>query len=116
MSIPHTQEPLGKVAPYIIPSHAGESISLPGTKSTVRILASAAETERLISVFHFDGVTGDPAGFHYHNHAHDVFMCTRGRQKLWIGDMCRILNPGDFASVPPVRSRWSSYSYRLFAV
>lgn len=102
MAIPRLNEPPGKPEPYIIPPYAGEAITIPGTKSVVRILASAKETDRLISVFRMDGVTGDPVGFHYHEHAHDVFMCTKGRMKVSIDDQCRILGPGDFAYAPPV--------------
>ncbi|CVL05060.1 related to dioxygenase [Fusarium mangiferae] len=101
MSIPRSDKPAGASTPYIIPSHKGESLTLPGAKSAIRILASAKESEGLISVFHMDGVLGDPAGFHYHNHAHDVFTCTRGQLKVWAGDKCRILSPGDFCYVPP---------------
>lgn len=101
MPIPRVPEPLGKPTPYIIPAYEGESIAIPGTRGSIRILASAKETDGLISVFGYDGVTGDAPGFHYHNEAHDVFMCTRGRMKLWAGDRCKILSPGDFAYVPP---------------
>lgn len=100
-AIPRTRLPLGKPTPYIIPAYEGESITIPGTKSTFRILASAAETNGLISVFGMDGAVADPPGFHYHNQAHDVFMCTKGRMKVWAGDKCKILYPGDFAYVPP---------------
>lgn len=100
-SIPRVQQPLGKPSPYIIPAYEGETITIPGTKSTVRILASAKETDGLISVFGMDGAVADPPGFHYHNLAHDVFMCTKGHLKVWAGDRCKILGPGDFCYVPP---------------
>lgn len=100
-AIPHTLLPPGKPVPYIIPAYEGEAITIPGTKSTFRILASAGETDGLISVFGMDGAVADPPGFHYHNHAHDVFMCTKGRLKIWAGDKCKVLYPGDFAYVPP---------------
>ncbi|KNG50237.1 cupin domain-containing protein [Stemphylium lycopersici] len=100
-AIPRTVLPLGKPMPYIIESHEGESITIPGTKSVFRILASAAETDGQMSVFGMDGTLADPPGFHYHNHAHDVFMCTKGRLKVWADEKCRILYPGDFAYVPP---------------
>ncbi|KAH6619046.1 RmlC-like cupin domain-containing protein [Boeremia exigua] len=99
--IPRVQQPLGKPSPYIIPAYEGETITIPGTKSTVRILASAKETEGLISVFGMDGAVADPPGFHYHNLAHDVFMCTKGHLKVWAGNDCKILGPGDFCYVPP---------------
>lgn len=76
-------------------------MTIPGTKSTIRILASAKETEGLMSVFGMDGTVADPPGFHYHNFAHDVFMCTKGHLKIWAGDRCKILGPGDFCYVPP---------------
>ncbi|KAJ4982696.1 cupin domain-containing protein [Stagonosporopsis vannaccii] len=99
--IPRVQQPLGRPSPYIIPAYEGETITIPGTKSTVRILASAKETEGLISVFGMDGAVADAPGFHYHDHAHDVFMCTKGHLKVWAGDKCKILGPGDFCYVPP---------------
>lgn len=99
--IPRVQQPLGKPSPYIIPAYEGETITIPGTKSTFRILASAKETEGLISVFGMDGAIADAPGFHYHDHAHDVFMCTKGHLKVWAGDKCKILGPGDFCYVPP---------------
>lgn len=102
MSVPRVAEPPGKVTPYVVPAYQGETLTIPGTKSTVRVLASAKESEGSISVFHFDGVLGDPVGFHHHNESHDIFMCTRGYIKLWAGDQCRLLGPGDFCSVPPV--------------
>lgn len=102
MSIPRVSEPLGCSAPYVIPAYEGEGLQIPGSKSTIRILASARESDDLISVFHMDGVVADAPGFHYHNEAHDIFMCTKGQMKVWAGDQCRILGPGDFCSVPPV--------------
>lgn len=104
MSIPRLEEPPGKPVPYVIPQYGGEAITIPGSKSVIRILASALETERLISVFTMNGAAGDPAGFHYHNEAHDIFMTTKGRLRVWAGDKSKILAPGDFASVPPVGS------------
>jgi mannose-6-phosphate isomerase-like protein (cupin superfamily) len=100
-SIPRTFLPIGKSTPYILPAYEGEAITIPGTKATFRILASALETTGAMSVFGQDGTLADPPGFHYHNHAHDVFMCTKGRLKIWAGDKCRVLYPGDFAYVPP---------------
>ncbi|GES58480.1 RmlC-like cupin [Aspergillus terreus] len=100
MSVPRVSVPPNKVTPYLIPAYAGEKLNLPGSKSTIRVLASAEETEGTISVFHMDGVLGDPVGFHHHNEAHDIFMCTKGYMKVWAGDQARLLGPGDFCSVP----------------
>ncbi|KAI4632190.1 uncharacterized protein J4E87_001662 [Alternaria ethzedia] len=99
--LPRVSLPAGAPTPYLLPSHTGEHLTIPGTKAVFRILCSAAETNNTMSVFGQDGVLSDPPGFHYHNHAHDVFMCTKGRLKIWAGDKCRILYPGDFAYVPP---------------
>ncbi|KAI4674981.1 uncharacterized protein J4E88_007884 [Alternaria novae-zelandiae] len=99
--LPRVSLPAGAPTPYLLPSHTGEHLTIPGTKAVFRILCSAAETNNAMSVFGQDGVLSDPPGFHYHNHAHDVFMCTKGRLKIWAGDKCRILYPGDFAYVPP---------------
>ncbi|CAN9447560.1 unnamed protein product [Alternaria sp. RS040] len=100
-TLPRVRLPAGAPTPYLLPSHTGEHITIPGTKAVFRIMCSAAETDGTMSVFGQDGVLADPPGFHYHNHAHDVFMCTKGRLKIWAGDKCRILYPGDFAYVPP---------------
>ncbi|KAB2102374.1 hypothetical protein AG0111_0g9465 [Alternaria gaisen] len=100
-SMPRVQQPLGKSSPYIIPAYEGDTMMIPGQKVTVRLLASANETSGLISVFGYDGALGDAPGFHYHNLAHDVFMCTRGHVKIWAGNRCKILAPGDFCYVPP---------------
>jgi len=99
--LPRVNLPAGAPTPYLLPSHTGEHLTIPGTKAVFRILCSAAETNNAMSVFGQDGVLSDPPGFHYHNRAHDVFMCTKGRLKIWAGDKCRILYPGDFAYVPP---------------
>lgn len=44
-----------------------------------------------------DGLEGS-----FHAKTHDTFLCLRGTMKVWQDDQCRILGPGDFASVPPV--------------
>ncbi|CBX93471.1 hypothetical protein IAQ61_009161 [Plenodomus lingam] len=100
-SMPKVREPLGKPTPYIISAYEGESMTIPGTKSVVRIFASAKETEGLMSVFAMDGAVADAPGFHYHEHAHDVFLCTKGHLKVWLDNKCKILGPGDFAYAPP---------------
>lgn len=55
-----------------------------------------------MAVFQSGATLSDAPGFHYHNHAHDVFLVTKGYLKLWNGDQCRIMGPGDFAYIPPV--------------
>jgi len=88
---------------YIIGQYEGERITLPGSKGAFRILASAKQTQGKISVFTSAAVLSDAPGFHYHNEAHDVFLVTKGFLKLWNGDKCKIMGPGDFAYIPPVR-------------
>jgi mannose-6-phosphate isomerase-like protein (cupin superfamily) len=58
-----------------------------------------------MAVFTSGAVLSDAPGFHYHDRAHDVFLVTKGFLKLYNGDQCRIMGPGDFAYVPPVCER-----------
>ncbi|PYH41675.1 uncharacterized protein BP01DRAFT_418546 [Aspergillus saccharolyticus JOP 1030-1] len=101
MSLSWTNEPPKGRVPYAIPQLEGERITIPGSKGAFRILASSLQTNGLMSVFQSGAVLSDAPGFHYHNHAHDVFLVTKGFLKLWNGDKCRIMGPGDFAYVPP---------------
>lgn len=94
-------EPPPQAEPYLISQLEGEKITLPGSKGLFRILASSKQTRNKIAVFTSGAVLADAPGFHYHNEAHDVFMVTKGFLKLWNGDKCRILGPGDFAYIPP---------------
>ncbi|KAL4916863.1 RmlC-like cupin domain-containing protein [Aspergillus aurantiobrunneus] len=96
-----TTAPPSTRTPYAIPQLEGERITIPGSKGTFRILASSKQTNGLMAVFQSGAVLSDAPGFHYHNHAHDVFLVTKGFLKLWNGDKCRIMGPGDFAYVPP---------------
>lgn len=102
MAVPRLSEPPTDGSSYVIPQLEGELISIPGSKSVFRILASAIQTKGALSVFSSGSVLADAPGFHHHNEAHDVFLVTKGFLKLWNGDKCKILGPGDFASVPPV--------------
>lgn len=96
-----TQPPESRIS-YVIPQLEGECITIPGSKGAFRILASSKQTNGTMSVFQSGAVLSDAPGFHYHDNAHDIFIVTKGFLKLWNGDKCRILGPGDFASVPPV--------------
>lgn len=89
---------------YIIDQLEGERISIPGSKGAFRILASSKQTGGGIAVFQSGAVLSDAPGFHLHAEAHDVFYVVKGYLKLWNGDKCRIMGPGDFAYVPPVSS------------
>ncbi|KAL4903916.1 hypothetical protein BDW74DRAFT_35271 [Aspergillus multicolor] len=96
-----TTTPPPSRTPYAIPQLEGERLTIPGSKGTFRILASSKQTNGLMAVFQSGATLSDAPGFHYHNHAHDVFLVTKGYLKLWNGDKCRIMGPGDFAYVPP---------------
>ena len=87
---------------YLLDQLAGERITLPGSKGVFRVLASSAQTAGGIAVFTSGAVLSDAPGFHWHEQAHDVFLVTKGFLRLWNGDKCRVLGPGDFAYVPPV--------------
>jgi len=102
MAIPVQNTPPDSRTSYILPQLAGEKLTIPGSKGVFRILASAEQTNGGIAVFTGGAVLSDAPGFHWHDEAHDVFLMTKGYMKLWNGDQCRLLGPGDFAYVPPV--------------
>ncbi|KAK7419266.1 hypothetical protein QQX98_003418 [Neonectria punicea] len=101
MGIPVQKTPPGARTSYIIDQLEGERITIPGSKGAFRILASSKQTDGGIAVFQSGAVLSDAPGFHWHNEAHDVFLVTKGYLKLWNGEKCRIMEPGDFAYVPP---------------
>lgn len=105
MSIPVLTTPPDQRTSYIIDQLEGERITIPGSKGVFRILASSKQTQGGIAVFSSGAVLSDAPGFHWHAEAHDVFLPTKGFLKLWNGDKCRIMGPGDFAYVPPVSPR-----------
>ncbi|KAF2083761.1 RmlC-like cupin [Saccharata proteae CBS 121410] len=96
-----SQPPPSNSTSYVIPQFEGELISIPGSKSVFRVLTSAVQTDDAFSVFSSGGVLADAPGFHHHEGAHDIFIVTKGFIKLWSGDRCKVLGPGDFGSVPP---------------
>lgn len=100
--------------PYIIGQLEGERITIPGSKGVFRILASAKQTGGTMAVFQSAAVLSDAPGFHYHNQAHDVFLVAKGHLKLWNGEKCRIMGPGDFAYVPPVRTRLTFFFFLTY--
>lgn len=102
MVVPVHSIPPEERTSYIIDQLEGERISIPGSKGVFRILASSKQTNNRIAVFSSGAVLSDAPGFHWHDEAHDVFLVTKGFLKLWNGDKCRIMGPGDFAYVPPV--------------
>ncbi|TDZ32421.1 Quercetin 2,3-dioxygenase [Colletotrichum spinosum] len=101
MSIPVHSTPPDARTSYIIDQLEGERLTIPGSKGVFRILASSIQTNGGIAVFSSGATLSDAPGFHWHAEAHDVFLVTKGYLKLWNGDKCRIMAPGDFAYVPP---------------
>ncbi|CAN8104109.1 unnamed protein product [Discula destructiva] len=101
MSIPVLTTPPDARTGYIIDQLEGERITIPGSKGVFRMLASSKQTQGGIAVFSSGAVLSDAPGFHWHKHAHDVFLVTKGFLKVYNGDKCRIMSPGDFAYVPP---------------
>ena len=92
----------GEASSYIIPALDGEAWTIPTSNSAFRFLATGKETEGAFAIVSTRGNHDKPIGFHYHNEAHDVFLCMKGRINVWAGDQARTLEPGDFASAPPV--------------
>ena len=99
---PQELPPYDSGKPYVISSQDGEIIYIPLSKSATRLLVTGKETENAFAVVGSGGSQGDPIGFHYHRETHDVFLCLKGAINVWAGEKCRTLEPGDFASVPPV--------------
>ncbi|KAK4236092.1 putative cupin domain-protein [Achaetomium macrosporum] len=85
--IPILSTPPDARTSHIVDQLESEHISIPGSKVVFPILASAKQTNGGIVVF----TSG----------AHDIFLVAKGNLKLWNGDKCRVMGPGDFAYVPP---------------
>ena len=101
MSLPRVQKPRDDGGSYIINRLDGENITLPGSQGAFRLHATQKQTDNAFAIFNWDGPVQDQ-GFHYHKKTHDCFMITEGYLKVYCGNDCKILSPGDFASVPPV--------------
>lgn len=87
---------------YTLKALEGEVIYIPCSKSVLRLLVTGKETSNAFALVGTGGSHGAPIGFHYHREAHDVFLCLKGSCNVWTGEDCRTMQPGDFASVPPV--------------
>ncbi|EXK40950.1 hypothetical protein FOMG_04515 [Fusarium oxysporum f. sp. melonis 26406] len=86
---------------YIVPYLEGHVVDIPSSASVIRVMVTAKETNNTFALVTAGGSEGDPIIFHYHNEAHDVFLCTQGQMNVWANDQGRTLDPGDMASVPP---------------
>ncbi|KAJ9112616.1 hypothetical protein QFC19_000636 [Naganishia cerealis] len=102
LRLPHFAAPLPAHKPYVLESDEGETITLVGSGSIMRYLATAKETDDQYAIVHTRARPDEPVPAHFHARTHDTFLCLRGTMKVWENDQCRILGPGDFASVPPM--------------
>lgn len=107
MAILTSALPPGQRISYVLDQLEGECIAIPGTNSVIRILASAKETDDRMAIYYRAAVPTDASDFCWHKCADNVFLVTKGCLRIWNGDKCRDLYPGDFAFVPSVR--WSGF-------
>ena len=89
----------GEPRPYVLRSGDGRAHLL--IDQVGRVIVGAEESRGALSYTVLDGPKGGPIPFHFHAAEHDFFFCHRGQVQVWAGEQSRILNPGDFASVPP---------------
>ncbi|KAF5641696.1 quercetin 2 3-dioxygenase [Fusarium tjaetaba] len=88
--------------PYIFESFSGDKVYVSGTPSVARFLLTGKETDGKFTILTSGGQAFPaPVPSHYHKHTHHDFLCIRGQLKVWLNDQCRILSPGDYASVAP---------------
>ncbi|KAJ2898273.1 hypothetical protein MKZ38_004041 [Zalerion maritima] len=105
-----TLPPYAQGKPYVLDALAGEIIYIPTSAQATRLLVTGKETDNEFAIVGCGGVaTPFPVPFHYHNEAHDVFLCIKGQIRIWTNDQCRTMGPGDYASVPPTHL----HSYHL---
>ncbi|KAH6991251.1 RmlC-like cupin domain-containing protein [Ilyonectria sp. MPI-CAGE-AT-0026] len=100
MTIPTSAAPPGQRSSYVLDQLEGERIAIPGTNSVFRILASQKEMDHRIAVYYKAGISTDGTDSWRHAYAENAFIVTKGCLRIWIGDKCRDLYPGDFAFVP----------------
>jgi quercetin dioxygenase-like cupin family protein len=95
---PQTALP-GEPRPYVLRAGDGRAHLL--IDQVGRVLVGAEESRGALSYTLLDGPRGGPIPFHFHEAEHDFFFCHRGQVQVWAGEQSRIMNAGDFASVPP---------------
>ncbi len=89
----------GEPRPYVLRSGDGRAHLL--IDQVGRVMVGAEESRDALSYTVLDGPAGGPIPFHFHDAEHDFFFCHRGQVQVWAGEESRIMNVGDFASVPP---------------
>ena len=96
--------PPGSPEPYLLPAFTGETISIPTSNSVMRLLVTGEASSSAFGIVSTEGKADRPIGYHYHDSAHDIFICLKGRVAVWAqtrnGEhirQARVLEPGDFA-------------------
>jgi quercetin dioxygenase-like cupin family protein len=56
----------------------------------MRLLVTGNETNNAFAVVGTVGAFDKPIGFHYHNEAHDVFLCLEGTLNVWANDIVHL--------------------------
>lgn len=88
---------------FMLEAYGGECTYAPASSGVARSLVTAEESGGDFLICGGGGVANpEPVPFHYHNRTRHDFLCIRGQMKVWLNDQCRILGPGDYASVAPV--------------
>jgi quercetin dioxygenase-like cupin family protein len=53
------------------------------SNSTMRLLVTGNETNNAFAIVGTGGTFDKPINFHYHNEAHNVFLCLEGTINVW---------------------------------
>lgn len=96
------QPPFAPGKPFVIEALGGENIYLPSQQAIMRHLVTGKDTDNAFACVGSGGIPSDPVPFHYHARMRHDFLCVKGQVKVWLNKECRVLNPGDYASVAPV--------------
>jgi quercetin dioxygenase-like cupin family protein len=90
----------GEPVPYVIEAGSGRAHVLLGEVG--RALVGAEESGGAMSVMALDGPRAErPIPLHYHDSEYEFFYVLRGAVQLWADEESRVLQPGDFGSIPP---------------
>lgn len=102
-ALPRVDTPRTDGGCYIVNRMDGDIMSPATSRGAFHMYASQVQTENSFSVFGWDGPFTDSQGYHHHLLTHDCFLITEGAMFIYCDGESRMLYPGDFASVPPVR-------------
>lgn len=98
---------------YVLSQNSGEGLVIPSSNSVARLPAGKEQTDGAFAVATSHGAGSEPIVPHMHKGAHDTFLCLRGSLQVWCNNESRVLQPGDYASVPPLAIH--SYAQRGIA-